>query len=140
MKSTRYLEKLVTKRKLDHLEVLDLSGCVFREEKLGELSKKLLAHCENLTFIDFSWTKLNRAATIQDLLQHESYRQEQLQTKRKKLLILRFSSGLHIRSGDKLLRNMNIRVEFIEKKDNSTKLKLHLFPYREEFEKDDLPK
>lgn len=35
---------------------------------------------------------------------------------------------------------MNVRVEFIEKRDNSTKLKLLLFPYREENQAGEMPK
>eukprot|EP01119_Soliformovum_irregulare_P016979 TRINITY_DN49_c0_g1_i1.p1 TRINITY_DN49_c0_g1~~TRINITY_DN49_c0_g1_i1.p1 ORF type:complete len:1018 (-),score=253.35 TRINITY_DN49_c0_g1_i1:24-3014(-) len=139
LKSTRCLEKLLLSHCLDSLEVLDLSGTVFKEDSLLELSMKFLATCQYLVFIDFSWTKLNKAQTIQNLLQSESTRQEFALNKRKKTLVLRFSSSLHIRSGEKLLRNMNVQVEFIEKRDNNTKLKLLLFPYPEEVHSEVMP-
>ncbi len=59
--------------------------------------------------------------------------------KREKQLTLRFSCNLHIKSGQKMLRDMNIKIDFIEKRDNNMKLKFLLQPYQEENPWDSLP-
>lgn len=91
VKSTKGLEKLLAGGCLANLEVLDLSGTVFKEDQLLEFAKKLLSSCHQLVLVDFSWTKLNKAVSIQNLLQYESSRQEIVANKRKNLLVLRYS-------------------------------------------------
>jgi len=118
----------------NNLEVLDLSGSLIEEKNLLEFTKKLLNLCPNLVMVDFSWTKLKKAENIQNLLLHENKRQRSVKPhiSRKKLLSLRFSSNLHIKSGQKMLLEMNVKIEFIEKRDNALKVQFTLAPYRED--------
>eukprot|EP01117_Protostelium_nocturnum_P009222 TRINITY_DN3301_c0_g1_i1.p1 TRINITY_DN3301_c0_g1~~TRINITY_DN3301_c0_g1_i1.p1 ORF type:complete len:1036 (-),score=352.10 TRINITY_DN3301_c0_g1_i1:40-3147(-) len=141
VKSTKKLEELFKKGTFRNLERLDLSGSLLEEDELLGFTRVLLENCPNLRFIDFSWTKLKKAENIQNLLVHESKRmRENSLLRRKETLLLRFSSNLHIKSGKRMLMEMNIKIDFLEKPRESQKIKFILNPYREDDPKDLLPR
>ncbi|PRP78363.1 hypothetical protein PROFUN_13758 [Planoprotostelium fungivorum] len=129
-----------------NLQHLDLSGNSMEEDKLVEFTKKLLTQCPNMNLIDFSWTELKKAENIQNLLLHESKRQKAARAVdsnykgRETPLALRFTSNLHVKSGQRMLSEMNVRIEFMERRDNSLKVKFNLSPYREDNAADMLPR
>jgi len=123
--------RLLEENFLKTLKVLNLSGLLIEENELIALCEALLCSCEKWKLIDFSWTKLKSALLIQNLLLKESDRCRSSSVRRESLLTLRFSSRLHIKSGLRILSEMNIKIEFIDIKSNLNKVKFYLLPYCE---------